>query len=60
MYLNINPMGMKSMKEGLTLTWDVFKYQSEKEVMDLRVRLTLTWDVFKYVWQFYNIKGFYD
>ena len=36
------------MQDGLTLTWDVFKYTYEAEENLCHNSLTLTWDVFKW------------
>ena len=33
---------------GLTLTWDVFKWNGFSEEVAINIWLTLTWDVFKF------------
>ena len=49
MYLNMRKADIIQAILGLTLTWDVFKF-NRKYGADFSYRcLTLTWDVFKYV-----------
>ena len=49
MYLNLPTKEKFLSCFGLTLTWDVFKYESKKEYIFQPYRLTLTWDVFKFL-----------
>ena len=43
---------------GLTLTWDVFKFNTGVNGMYKQESLTLTWDVFKWRMCFYGTSGF--
>ena len=47
MYLNAFPCTLNVPLLGLTLTWDVFKYNKGELITIWNPRLTLTWDVFK-------------
>ena len=48
MYLNmLTKTSLVEFDEGLTLTWDVFKYHTDIYFVILIMGLTLTWDVFK-------------
>ena len=47
MYLNTVLYKTPTGVVGLTLTWDVFKFNSFITIAKPITRLTLTWDVFK-------------
>ena len=47
MYLNSCIIASITSGQGLTLTWDVFKYNNFSSIYYIYPRLTLTWDVFK-------------
>ena len=51
MYWNTAILGSVSEYFGLTLTWDVLKFNKAGYNSIPKKRLTLTWDVLKFQWK---------